>query len=96
MLLRATFPAKFGFVKYRYRLHAETAKKELHDTPAFGDLCPNIQIGESSPVPSSTAQSGPVVVLKTEGVQNKGRCRRNNQKLRTNSECAPSVVLGLQ
>ncbi len=38
--------AKFGFVKFRYRLHAETAKKELHDRPAFGGLCPSIQIGE--------------------------------------------------
>lgn len=39
-------PAKVGFVKYRYRLHAETAKKELHDKPAFGGLCPSVQIGE--------------------------------------------------
>lgn len=47
-MARANCSAKFGFVKYRYRLHAETAKKELHDRPGFGGLCPSIQIGESS------------------------------------------------
>ncbi|CAM9355189.1 unnamed protein product, partial [Scytosiphon promiscuus] len=45
--------AKVGFVKYRYRLHAETAKKELHDKPAFGGLCPSVQI-EWNSVESST------------------------------------------
>lgn len=38
--------AKFGFVKYRYRLHAEAAKKELNERPAFDGLCPSLEIGE--------------------------------------------------
>eukprot|EP00903_Cladosiphon_okamuranus_P008716 g8349.t1 len=54
--------AKVGFVKYRYRLHAETAKKELHDRPAFGGLCPSIQIEwnsvESNAQDSETYQAG--------------------------------------
>lgn len=51
------FSAKFGFVKYRYRLHAETAKKELHDHPAFGGLCPSIQIGGLGSVHSSRTKN---------------------------------------
>lgn len=33
-------------MKYRYRLHAETAKKDLNDRPAFGGLCSSLHIGE--------------------------------------------------
>ncbi|CAN0300778.1 unnamed protein product, partial [Ectocarpus sp. 12 AP-2014] len=53
--------AKFGFVKYRYRLHAEAAKKELNGRPAFDGLCPSLEIEwnsvESSAQASETAGS---------------------------------------
>ncbi|CAM9482890.1 unnamed protein product, partial [Ectocarpus sp. 8 AP-2014] len=53
--------AKFGFVKYRYRLHAEAAKKELNERPAFDGLCPSLEIEwnsvESSAQASETAGS---------------------------------------
>lgn len=44
--------AKCGFVKYRYRLHAETAKKDLNNRPAFGGQCPSLHIGERCLQPS--------------------------------------------
>ncbi|CAM9600875.1 unnamed protein product [Ascophyllum nodosum] len=33
-----------GFVKFRYRQHAETAKKELNERAAFGGICPKLHI----------------------------------------------------
>ncbi|CAM9180331.1 unnamed protein product, partial [Discosporangium mesarthrocarpum] len=35
---------KFGFVKFRYRVHAENAKRELNNRPAFNGLCPALKI----------------------------------------------------
>ncbi|CAM9238434.1 unnamed protein product, partial [Laminaria digitata] len=63
--------AKCGFVKYRYRLHAETAKKDLNERPAFGGLCSSLRI-EWNSVESGARAEGSETAGSVDGSPSEG------------------------